>query len=112
MTTLTQAKSSPRLARAIVQRTRGQTHGPVTRLMSPSDLGEILKPFVFLDLFDHEGAPFDAPLHPHSGIATLTYVAGGAVSYIDPDNIRGTLPAGGVEWMQAGRGIGHGGGPA
>jgi hypothetical protein len=25
--------------------------------MSPSDLGEILKPFVFLDLFDHEGAP-------------------------------------------------------
>jgi hypothetical protein len=48
----------PRLARAIVQRTRGRTHGPVTRLMSPSDVGEILKPFVFLDLFDHEGAPF------------------------------------------------------
>ena len=23
--------------------------------MSPYDLGEILKPFVFLDLFDHEG---------------------------------------------------------
>ena len=40
--------------------------------MSPSDLGEILKPFVFLDLFDHEGAPFNGPLHPHSGIATLT----------------------------------------
>jgi len=47
----------PRLARAIVQRTRGRTQGPVTRLMSPSDLGEVLKPFVFLDLFDHEGAP-------------------------------------------------------
>jgi redox-sensitive bicupin YhaK (pirin superfamily) len=78
--------------------------------MSPSDLGEVLKPFVFLDLFDHEGAPFNAPLHPHSGIATLTYVAEGAVSYIDPDNVRGTLPAGGVEWMQAGRGMWHGGG--
>jgi redox-sensitive bicupin YhaK (pirin superfamily) len=78
--------------------------------MSPSDLGEILKPFVFLDLFDHEGAPFNGPLHPHSGIATLTYVAEGAVSYIDPDNARGTLPAGGVEWMQAGRGMWHGGG--
>src|SRR5438876_6236667 len=49
---------SPSLARAIVRRTRGRTHGPVTRLMSPSDFGEILKPFVFLDLFDHEGAPF------------------------------------------------------
>jgi redox-sensitive bicupin YhaK (pirin superfamily) len=109
--TLAQTKSpTPRLARAIVQRTRGQTHGPITRLMSPSDLGEILKPFVFLDLFDHEGAPFNGPLHPHSGIATLTYVAGGGISYIDPDNIRGTLPAGGVEWMQAGRGMWHGGG--
>jgi len=34
--------------------------------MSPSDFGEILKPFVFLDLFDHEGAPFSGPLHPLS----------------------------------------------
>ena len=101
---------SPSKARTILQRTRGRTHGPVTRLMSPSDLGEILKPFVFLDLFDHEGAPFNGGLHPHSGIATLTYVAEGAVSYIDPDNVKGTLPAGGVEWMQAGRGMWHGGG--
>jgi len=79
-------------------------------LMSPSDFGEILKPFVFLDLFDHEGAPFNGALHPHSGIATLTWIAEGAVSYIDPDNVSGTLPAGGVEWMQAGRGMWHDGG--
>jgi redox-sensitive bicupin YhaK (pirin superfamily) len=105
------AKSPPsRFARAILRRTRGRTHGPVTRLMSPSDFGEILKPFVFLDLFDHEGPPFNGPLHPHSGIATLTYVAEGAVSYIDPFNVKGTLSAGGVEWMQAGRGMWHGGG--
>src|SRR6202140_3962315 len=105
------AKSPPsRFARAIVRRTRGRTHGPVTRLMSPSDFGEILKPFVFLDLFDHQGPPYNGPLHPHSGIATLTYVAEGAVSYIDPFNVRGTLSAGGVEWMQAGRGMWHGGG--
>jgi redox-sensitive bicupin YhaK (pirin superfamily) len=109
--TLALAKSPPpRLARPIVRRTRGRTHGAIRRLMSPSDFGEILKPFVFLDLFDHEGPPFNGPLHPHSGIATLTYVAEGAVSYIDPDNVRGTLPAGGVEWMQAGRGMWHGGG--
>jgi redox-sensitive bicupin YhaK (pirin superfamily) len=105
------AKSPPpSKARAIVQRARGRTHGPVTRLMSPSDLGQILKPYVFLDLFDHQGAPFNGSLHPHSGIATLTYVAEGAVSYIDPDNVKGTLQAGGVEWMQAGRGMWHGGG--
>src|SRR3977135_4086060 len=109
--TLVESKSPPRrLARAIMHRTRGRTNGPITRLMSPSDLGEILKPFVFLDLFHHEGEPFSAPLHPHSGIATLTYVAEGAVSYIDPDNVKGTLAAGGVEWMQAGRGMWHGGG--
>ena len=89
--------------RRIAQITRGRTHGPATRLMSPSDLGEILKPFVFLDLFEHEGPPFNGGLHPHSGIATLTYVTEGAVSYIDPDNVKGVLPAGGVEWMQAGR---------
>ena len=101
---------SPTEARAIVHRTRGRTHGPITRLMSPSDLGEILKPFVFLDLFDHAGPPFNGPLHPHSGIATLTYVAEGAISYIDPDDVRGILTAGGVEWMQAGHGMWHGGG--
>lgn len=105
MTTLVAAAARP-----IVHRTRGSAHGPIIRLMSPGDLGEVLKPFVFLDLFDHEGPAFNGPLHPHSGIATLTYVAGGAISYIDPDNVRGTLAAGGVEWMQAGRGMWHGGG--
>jgi len=96
--------------RSIARRTHGQNHGLVTRLMSPSDFGEILKPFVFLDLFDHQGAPFNGGLHPHSGIATLSYVIEGAVSFIDPGNVRGTLSAGGVEWMQAGYGMWHGGG--
>jgi redox-sensitive bicupin YhaK (pirin superfamily) len=98
--------------RAITHRTRGRSHPgmPVTRLMSPSDLGEILKPFVFLDLIDHDGEPFMGNLHPHSGIATLTYLAEGAVNYIDPDNVTGVMTAGAVEWMQAGRGMWHGGG--
>ncbi len=45
----------------IIGRTRGRRHGPITRLMSPGDLGELLKPFVFLDLFDawHGGGPGD-----------------------------------------------------
>ena len=102
--------SVSRLQRAIVKRTRGQTHGPITRLMSPSDFGEILKPFVFLDLFDHTGEPFELGLHPHSGIATLTYVAEGSIGYTDPDGARGSVRPGGVEWMQAGRGMWHGGG--
>jgi hypothetical protein len=63
--TLVQSKSTPRrLARAIMHRTRGPTNGPITHLMSPSDLGEILKPFVFLDLFDHQGDPSTVPCIP------------------------------------------------
>jgi len=51
--------------RHIVHRSRGHRHGPVTRLMSPGDLGEILKPFVFLDLIDNEGKTFSGfGLHP------------------------------------------------
>ena len=97
--------------RQIVRRTRGQSHGPITRLMSPSDFGEFLKPFVFLDLFDFDGAAFGGlGLHPHSGIATLTYVAEGGVSYEDTNGATGIVPAGGVEWMQAGGGVWHGGG--
>jgi redox-sensitive bicupin YhaK (pirin superfamily) len=95
----------------IARRTRGQSHGPITRLMSPSDFGRLLKPFVFLDLFDTQGKPFTGfGLHPHSGIATLTYVAEGSVSYEDTNGATGLLPAGGLEWMRAGGGVWHGGG--
>src|SRR5258708_23763973 len=97
----------------IVGRTLGQSHGPITRLMSPSDFGHLLKPFVFLDLFDTRGKPNPFAgfgFHPHSGIATLTYIAEGSVSYEDTNGARGLLPAGGVEWMRAGRGVWHGGG--
>jgi redox-sensitive bicupin YhaK (pirin superfamily) len=97
--------------RRIARRTRGRSHGPITRLMSPSDFGQILKPFVFLDLFDNLGVPFSGfGLHPHSGIATLTYTAEGSVSYEDTTGAKGVLPAGGVEWMRAGGGVWHGGG--
>jgi redox-sensitive bicupin YhaK (pirin superfamily) len=95
----------------IAGRTRGQNRGPITRLMSPSDFGRLLKPFVFLDLFDTQGKPFSGlGLHPHSGIATLTYVAEGSISYEDTNGARGLLPAGGLEWMRAGGGVWHGGG--
>src|ERR1700681_1732585 len=95
----------------IAKRTRGQSHGPITRLMSPSDFGRLLKPFVFLDLIDNQGKPFSGfGLHPHSGIATLTYVAEGSVRYEDTNGATGLLRAGGLEWMRAGGGVWHGGG--
>jgi redox-sensitive bicupin YhaK (pirin superfamily) len=79
--------------------------------MSPGDLGEVLKPFVFLDLFDNRGDRFPTfGLHPHSGLATLTYIAEGSVSYEDTNGATGILRAGGVEWMRAGKGVWHSGG--
>lgn len=101
---------SPALLRRIVHRTRGQGHGPIVRLMSPSDLGEIVKPFVFLDLFEGDMRMMQTamPLHPHSGIATVTVFTRGDVRYDDPDAGRGSLAYGGVEWMCAGGGVWHG----
>lgn len=98
-------------ARAIVHRTRGSRHGPITRLVSPGDLGEILKPFVFLDLFSMQGGARSTTfgMHPHSGIATVTFVIGGEVAYEDTTGKKGVLPAGGVEWMRAGNGVWHNG---
>jgi redox-sensitive bicupin YhaK (pirin superfamily) len=97
--------------RRIARRTLGQSHGPITRLMSPSDFGRLLKPFVFLDLVDNQGKPFSGfGLHPHSGIATLTYITEGSVRYEDTNGATGLLPAGGLEWMRARGGVWHGGG--
>jgi redox-sensitive bicupin YhaK (pirin superfamily) len=95
--------------RKIARRTHGNKNGPAIRLMSPSDFGQYLKPFVFLDYFDMKGPPFVGQLHPHSGIATLTYLIEGRMDLIDPDGEVVALPGGGVEWMQAGRGMWHGG---
>jgi redox-sensitive bicupin YhaK (pirin superfamily) len=98
--------------RRIAHRTSGQTQGPITRLMSPGDIGELVKPFVFLDYFDFSGfAGSGLPVHPHSGIATHTTILEGSVLYADSTGKSGTLRARGVEWMQAGSGVWHGGGP-
>lgn len=98
------------LARGIVTRTRGHRSGPITRLMSPSDLGQNLRPFVFLDLIDLTGTtPHGVHLHPHSGIATITWILEGNVRFEDTLGRSGTIPQGGVEWMKAGIGAWHGG---
>lgn len=51
-------------------------------------------------------------MHPHSGIATLTFMLEGDVVYQDTTGKSGMLPAGGIEWMRAGNGVWHDGGPA
>src|ERR1700723_2217756 len=98
-------------ARQIVLRTRGHLHGGVTRRVSTGDIGELIKPFVFLDYFDPD--PATAPkfgFHPHSGIATLTLILTGQAFYKETTGREGVIETGGVEWMRASSGVWHTGG--
>jgi redox-sensitive bicupin YhaK (pirin superfamily) len=67
-------------------------------------------PFLLLDDFRND-IPEDYlagfPWHPHRGIETITYVLAGTVDHGDSMGNRGTIGAGDVQWMTAGRGIIH-----
>jgi redox-sensitive bicupin YhaK (pirin superfamily) len=79
------------------------------RLFPTSELDNI-DPFL---LFDHFGSDniddFIAgfPMHPHRGIETVTYMLEGRVKHKDSAGHSGTIEAGDVQWMSAGRGIMH-----
>ncbi|KAG5727642.1 Pirin-like protein [Termitomyces sp. T112] len=65
-----------------------------------------LTPFLMLDHFHvSEGAGF--PDHPHRGQATVTYMLEGSSRHEDSAGHQGTIEAGGVQWMCAGKGIIH-----
>ena len=67
-------------------------------------------PFLLLDDFrnDDPGAYLAGfPWHPHRGIETITYVLAGTVEHGDSLGNRGSMGAGDVQWMTAGRGILH-----
>jgi redox-sensitive bicupin YhaK (pirin superfamily) len=110
-----QLQRTPPAPRKIVYRTRGSVGGPIAQLMSPSDLGQLIKPFVFLDHFNFEGS--DRPMsmehgwHPHSGIATVTVILEGKLRYAETTGKAGVLSVGAVEWMRAGNGVWHTGAP-
>jgi len=67
-------------------------------------------PFLLLDDFRSD-VPADYmagfPWHPHRGIETITYVLAGIVDHADSIGNRGSITAGDVQWMTAGKGIIH-----
>ncbi|MBI5653784.1 MAG: pirin family protein [Chloroflexi bacterium] len=71
---------------------------------------DYLDPFL---LFDHFGSKNPAdyiagfPMHPHRGIETVTYMLAGNVNHQDSIGNAGSIGAGDVQWMTAGRGIMH-----
>ncbi len=71
---------------------------------------DYLDPFLLLDHFDSKDArDYQAgfPLHPHRGIETVTYILSGTVKHKDSLGNSGSIGAGDVQWMTAGRGILH-----
>lgn len=69
-----------------------------------------LDPFLMLDEFrsdtpdDYRGG---FPAHPHRGFQTVTYMLEGRVRHQDSRGNSGLLRSGGVQWMNAGRGVIH-----
>ncbi|XP_060065280.1 pirin-like [Ylistrum balloti] len=67
---------------------------------------DYLDPFLMLDEF-YITPPAGFPDHPHRGFETVSYVLQGAGMHEDCCGHKGTLHAGDVQWMTAGRGIVH-----
>ena len=71
---------------------------------------DYLDPFLLLDHFESSNPrDYEAgfPLHPHRGIETVTYVLRGEVQHKDTLGNSGSIGAGDLQWMTAGRGIMH-----
>ena len=81
----------------------------LTRVLS-QDLQRRLDPFLMLDAFGSD-KPGDYiagfPDHPHRGFETVTYMLAGRLRHRDSAGNEGLLQSGGVQWMNAGRGVIH-----
>uniref|UniRef100_A0A7N0U351 Pirin n=1 Tax=Kalanchoe fedtschenkoi TaxID=63787 RepID=A0A7N0U351_KALFE len=102
-------------ARRVVKRlqTRPQQEGAgavVRRSIGRFDL-KYFDPFLVLDEFSIS-APGGFLDHPHRGFEAVTYMLQGALSHEDSEGHKGTIKAGDLQWMTAGRGIIHSETPA
>ena len=69
-----------------------------------------LDPFLMLDFFgsDKPGEYIAGfPPHPHRGFQTVTYMLAGKMRHKDSVGNEGVIEAGGIQWMNAGKGIIH-----
>ena len=85
--------------------------GFIVRRPLPAPGLTALDPFLLIDELgpiEYEpGEAVGAPDHPHRGFETVSYVLEGEVVHEDSAGHRGTIKAGGVQWMTAGGGIIH-----
>ena len=69
-----------------------------------------LDPFLMLDEFGSEDAQdyiAGFPQHPHRGFQTVTYMLNGKMGHKDSIGNEGLIEDGGLQWMNAGKGIIH-----
>lgn len=69
-----------------------------------------LDPFLMLDEFGSEHAQdyiAGFPRHPHRGFQTVTYMLEGKMGHKDSVGNEGVIEDGGLQWMNAGKGIIH-----
>jgi redox-sensitive bicupin YhaK (pirin superfamily) len=86
----------------------GRRHGPITRLITPWDIGELTQPFVFLCYSElRPGERTVVGTQP--GIGTLTLVLSGALAFQDATGTQGTVVAGGFTWTTPGELVWHAG---
>lgn len=81
----------------------------LTRIIGQPNLPR-LDPFLMLDFFgsDNPGEYIAGfPAHPHRGFQTVTYMLAGKMRHKDSVGNNGLIEAGGIQWMNAGKGIIH-----
>ncbi|XAR67401.1 hypothetical protein NMG60_11002145 [Bertholletia excelsa] len=97
----------PRLvARKLLARPQHEGVGAVVRRSIGRHELKYFDPFLALDEFS-VSSPSGFPDHPHRGFETVTYMLQGAITHEDFEGHKGTIGAGDLQWMTAGRGIVH-----
>ncbi len=115
MTTPTQQVTTPAPnIRQIIQTSAGVATSDgdgvkLTRIIASPEL-DMVDPFLLLDEFGTD-EPADYiggfPAHPHRGFQTVTYLLAGRMRHKDNAGHEGVIEAGGIQWMNAARGIIH-----
>ena len=98
------------LERVIAPRRRSIGAAEVDRLL-PFHARRMVGPFIFADLMGPDdlapGRGADVAPHPHTGLATVTYLFEGALVHRDSTGAVQRIEPGGVNWMTAGSGVAH-----
>ncbi|CAE6076749.1 unnamed protein product [Arabidopsis arenosa] len=107
MSVSSENNSVPRLViKKVLAKLQKEGEGAVVRNGITEIDQKLLDPFVLLVEFSFSlSAGF--PDHPHRGFESVTYMLQGGIIHKDPKGHKGTIQAGDVQWMTAGRGIIH-----